>query len=611
MSSRDQDRAPEGPERESELRSVPEVSRLGTLPVGFLRSAGNQSLQRLLAPNSATRPRLAAPAIQRQPAAGATPAADTASSQPATPETAPGLLVDDAATTLTPGQMRKSEFLAQLRAAVSATAEEALSGTIYAAAGCPWIDHWFAYYGGRGSRQVEQALTRYAPAAAGATTAQAYIPIVQSRVRSAIASWRDTGEVSSVPALALPESADGEPSGASGEDGGGSWWGIFGKGSDPAALAAADPRAVRQGLGGGRALDGGLGSRLGGAFGADFSRVRVHTGEAGAEAAGRLEARAFTVGEHVAFAAGEYRPGTLIGDALIAHELAHVLQQQGSGGKTPVRPKADAGYDVLEQDADLAAVTAVGTLWGKGPVTGQQLPRLRSAMGLSLQRCTEDKKKTSTLKDTLRQMLRGSPTRDAVIAAIHTAQLSERQAVLADTGLRSLIRSKFSPADSIVIMSSLLEGSFKWRNPISPTQPRYNYFYDYYVRKKRSGTIPNTETMNCWESIMYAALLAGAINEKWIEKFYQKAQSSPAPGDAVWTQLGFHKNLPKNPPTVPSRGQLVFYLPAGSPRPSHVVLSLGGDQAMSLWEKPRKKKSAQRIKLSELAGTRYIGNSPF
>ena len=47
------------------------------------------------------------------------------------------------------GQMRRSEFLELLRAEVCRTAEDALTGTIYAAAGCPWIDHWFAYYGGR------------------------------------------------------------------------------------------------------------------------------------------------------------------------------------------------------------------------------------------------------------------------------------------------------------------------------------------------------------------------------------------------------------------------------------------------------------------------------
>lgn len=41
---------------------------------------------------------------------------------------------------------------------------------------------------------------------------------------------------------------------------------------------------------------------------------------------------AFTVGSDIAFARGAHRPGTLTGDALIAHELAHVVQQASAGG---------------------------------------------------------------------------------------------------------------------------------------------------------------------------------------------------------------------------------------------------------------------------------------
>jgi hypothetical protein len=68
------------------------------------------------------------------------------------------------------------------------------------------------------------------------------------------------------------------------------------------------------------------------AFGYDFSGVRVHTGTKAASVATELNARAFTVGRDIAFGAGEYQPGTPIGDALIAHELAHVVQQGGAVG---------------------------------------------------------------------------------------------------------------------------------------------------------------------------------------------------------------------------------------------------------------------------------------
>ena len=63
-------------------------------------------------------------------------------------------------------------------------------------------------------------------------------------------------------------------------------------------------------------------------LGHDFSTVRVHADAAAAGAAGRLDAAAFTVGEHVAFGAGRFDPGSRAGRRLLAHELAHVAQQR-------------------------------------------------------------------------------------------------------------------------------------------------------------------------------------------------------------------------------------------------------------------------------------------
>src|SRR5437879_11530596 len=107
----------------------------------------------------------------------------------ATPNETPmlGLIVDDSADQLGPGQMKKSDFLAQLRDAVCATTEEALKGTIWSAAGCPWVDHWFGYYANRDSQQIERAIRRYAPETASVTAANDYIPIICERVRHAIA----------------------------------------------------------------------------------------------------------------------------------------------------------------------------------------------------------------------------------------------------------------------------------------------------------------------------------------------------------------------------------------------------------------------------------------
>ncbi|GGY33149.1 eCIS core domain-containing protein [Pseudoduganella albidiflava] len=59
-------------------------------------------------------------------------------------------------------------------------------------------------------------------------------------------------------------------------------------------------------------------------FGQDFSGVRLHTGSVAAHA---VQARAYTFGSHIVFAPGEYGPASSRGAHLLAHELAHVVQQ--------------------------------------------------------------------------------------------------------------------------------------------------------------------------------------------------------------------------------------------------------------------------------------------
>jgi hypothetical protein len=70
-------------------------------------------------------------------------------------------------------------------------------------------------------------------------------------------------------------------------------------------------------------------------FDYDFGAVRTHAGPGAAAAARSLNARAFTVGRDIAFASGEFRPDAPEGRRLLAHELAHVVQQ--GGGTGPLR----------------------------------------------------------------------------------------------------------------------------------------------------------------------------------------------------------------------------------------------------------------------------------
>ena len=101
--------------------------------------------------------------------------------------------------------------------------------------------------------------------------------------------------------------------------------------------------------GGGASLDPGVASRLGDDLG-DLSDVRVHTDDTADKLNHAVSARAFATGTDVYFARGEYNPGSADGDRLIAHELAHVVQQRGAAAAGPLTVSQPG--DAMEREAD-------------------------------------------------------------------------------------------------------------------------------------------------------------------------------------------------------------------------------------------------------------------
>jgi hypothetical protein len=101
--------------------------------------------------------------------------------------------------------------------------------------------------------------------------------------------------------------------------------------------------------GSGSSLDAGVADRLSPSLG-DLSDVRVHTGDTAHELNTAVAARAFATGTDVYFAQGEYKPNTSDGDRLIAHELAHVVQQRGAPTSGPLSVSEPG--DALEREAD-------------------------------------------------------------------------------------------------------------------------------------------------------------------------------------------------------------------------------------------------------------------
>ena len=103
------------------------------------------------------------------------------------------------------------------------------------------------------------------------------------------------------------------------------------------------PPIVHQALAkGGQPLDGATRTSMESGFGQDLGRVRIHTDALAADSASAIKARAYTVGQSIAFNSGEYAPRAPAGRWLLAHELAHTLQHQA--GAEPVLQRFE-GYE--------------------------------------------------------------------------------------------------------------------------------------------------------------------------------------------------------------------------------------------------------------------------
>ena len=116
---------------------------------------------------------------------------------------------------------------------------------------------------------------------------------------------------------------------------------------------------LQAGLTGGKPLPKTVRAKMEKSFGQNFKDVRIHTGGAADKATDRLNAEAFASGNHIVFGRGKFRPGTPAGDHLLAHELAHVVQQKGSGGAVQLKSLLSQPHESAEVAADRAADNVV------------------------------------------------------------------------------------------------------------------------------------------------------------------------------------------------------------------------------------------------------------
>jgi outer membrane protein OmpA-like peptidoglycan-associated protein len=122
----------------------------------------------------------------------------------------------------------------------------------------------------------------------------------------------------------------------------------------------------------GRPLDPEVRSQMEPRFGHDFGHVRVHTGDHAAQSTESINARAFATGSHIVFGRGQFAPGTEAGETLLAHELAHTIQQRNSRAAPGALPISEPGGQV-EREADTAATAKrPSALTASGPMIARQ-----------------------------------------------------------------------------------------------------------------------------------------------------------------------------------------------------------------------------------------------
>lgn len=266
------------------------------------------------------------------------------------------------------GQIERSAFLQSAGAAITSAADEELAPVGRSTANCPYIEFWWGRFRSYSARRMERAVILFAQP--GSRSPHAYLHAMSAATRQRVRQWIASGSAvvpDDMDALSAVHESPGQSAAQAKTEHGASSTGTV---SD----------AILARLGAGRTLDGSARARMERGFGRSFRNVRIHTDAAASQAAAERGALALTVGSNVLFRQGQYRPGTMSGDVLLAHELAHTLQQSGGA--------EIAAHEGPEVDADRAAVNAVAAANGSGSAAS-----VTSHGGISVQACTPTRKR--------------------------------------------------------------------------------------------------------------------------------------------------------------------------------------------------------------------------
>ncbi|MCP2729015.1 eCIS core domain-containing protein [Limnofasciculus baicalensis] len=333
-------------------------------------------------------------------------------------------------------------------------------------------------------------------------------------------------------------------------------------------------QGIQQAKGGGQGLDEFVRQPMEGAFGADFSGVKIHTDAQSDQLNRSIQAKAFTTGQDIFFKQGEYNPGSRGGQELLAHELTHVVQQTGAVQRDTIQCSS------LDDFSD--------------PKNPQHDP---SRLSDSQIQATDEYQR---LQQRFFPQQSPNPTsvQELVLACrLALRYLREHQVSISPQQLEGFFSQARHQLGAMQGVSSL-ENNLHWvpfNSPDAANNPAalQSEFGRWLLA---NGSEPNSTSgrMNCWEVILFGAYRQGMTTKARLEQIYQLAvqnhrQTGASVGATVETQLRASQEYtldPQNPNTPqPLSGDMVVFREARV----HAAISLGtvdanGDhEILSLW----------------------------
>lgn len=234
-------------------------------------------------------------------------------------------------------------------------------------------------------------------------------------------------------------------------------------------------------------------------FGHDFSQVRLHTDALSTDSAEKLGARAYTVGTDIAFGTGQYAPETKAGRHLLAHELAHVVQQR-QGVSLKIRMSRLSDFNDKHKKHERAKLTDAEI------------------------EATDEFKAYMDSKLIWQWQLKVTREEALLAAKLILREMRGGKAVTWESQARSFVLTARKQLGTLKETEKLV-GKLQWfPSQESEFKDPANAQSDFARFVLADGPKPtDTSQMNCFEMILFGAFRGGMVTKDRIEKIYKEA----------------------------------------------------------------------------------------